>query len=324
MLAEGESDTAGVVVLVFAGAEEEEFSGLRRGGVRVIGRQDLLREPDSVVGIAPRSRSQGENVGSERDGVLQTQAKHIPVICPVCIGKGRPVGREEIDEFICELGVADAVVVERNRKEVRRVHGHAGPVDIGNVERRGDRRGRGAVRGNDEGLGMKLRPLSIDGADGELPADLPEQTRVDRDDIAGRSVVSLEKNRARKIRRAGEPASGEIEPCHPGRLGILVGRGADAHRETIGDTNRDGSAVVDDLEIDRGLDGKKAAARNVPLRTEEDSVGLGGRPEVGQLVVVRKRPFVVMEIVPSAVIPATCCRRQAMISGSLRPFTAIP
>ena len=28
-------------------------------------------------------------------------------------------------------------------------------------------------------------------------------------------------------------------------------------------------------------------------------------PEVGQLVVVRKRPFVVMEIVPSAVIPAT-------------------
>jgi hypothetical protein len=28
-------------------------------------------------------------------------------------------------------------------------------------------------------------------------------------------------------------------------------------------------------------------------------------PEVGQIVVVRKRPFVVMEIVPSAVIPAT-------------------
>ena len=28
-------------------------------------------------------------------------------------------------------------------------------------------------------------------------------------------------------------------------------------------------------------------------------------PEVGQLVVVRKRPFVVVEIVPSAVNPAT-------------------
>ena len=28
-------------------------------------------------------------------------------------------------------------------------------------------------------------------------------------------------------------------------------------------------------------------------------------PEVGQLVVVRKRPFVVMEVVPSAVSPAT-------------------